>query len=248
MGNHSKRSKIKNIIILTSGLSGSSVLAATIASSGLWAGKSTIAKHDYNTWENTDLVKLNNLILENANVSPNWTMVFDCKTIDKVKHSAASLNPTDFRNFIAQCQAHSPWIWKDPRLTLTIRYWMQFIDTNNTCFILLKRDPIQAWISTTLRRQIQTLSYSKKYNEGIHNSLIEFAEAHNVAYLDITYEDLITQPESSINKINELAGTQITLNDIKTVFTGKLYKRQHGIASFTKALLIHMKNFHLRYK
>jgi hypothetical protein len=45
----------KNVIILTSGLSGSSVLAGLIANAGYWVGDETFKKDDYDTFENREL-------------------------------------------------------------------------------------------------------------------------------------------------------------------------------------------------
>ncbi len=40
--------------------------------------------------------------------------------------------------------------------------------------LLLSRDPMQSWISTLQRRQIQTYAYLARYNESIQESLSGF--------------------------------------------------------------------------
>ena len=47
-----------NVIILTSGVSGSSVLTGLIAKAGYWTGDTT-AKKEYETYENQELIDLN---------------------------------------------------------------------------------------------------------------------------------------------------------------------------------------------
>ena len=47
-------SRPDNVIILTGGLTGSSVLAGVLAAAGYWSGEDTFKKRDYNTYENAD--------------------------------------------------------------------------------------------------------------------------------------------------------------------------------------------------
>ena len=47
-----------NTIILTSGLTGSSVLTGLLARGGFWAGDRTAKKKDYDTFENEELIRL----------------------------------------------------------------------------------------------------------------------------------------------------------------------------------------------
>lgn len=239
---------MKNVIILTNGLAGSSVLTALLSKAGYWVGDTTMQKHDYNTWENAELVGLNIKILEDAGFTDNWTMEFRPDFTQRVHEGAQKLDPTPFRHFANKCAQHSPWIWKDPRLWLTIRYWKEFLDLDNVCFLVIHRDDLQSWISTTLRRQIQTLDYSKRYSDGIQKSIIDFLEQAQAPYVDILYEDLLVTPEKVIEKINQLTGTQLTVDDLKSVFRGKLYRRQHGLKNLLKASAIYLKNYSQRYR
>ena len=54
-----------NVIILTSGITGSSVLSGFLAHSGYWAGDTT-HKKEYDTFENAELIALNLKILQQA--------------------------------------------------------------------------------------------------------------------------------------------------------------------------------------
>ena len=57
-----------NVIILTTGISGSSVITGLLAKSGLWAGDDTVFKDNitgkYETYENQKLVNLNTSLLK----------------------------------------------------------------------------------------------------------------------------------------------------------------------------------------
>lgn len=239
---------MKNIIILTGGLAGSSVLASLLSKNGYWVGETTIQKRDYNTWENAELVELNNQLLRDVGFNENWAMEFLPDFVARVYNGAQQLDPIPYRAFAEKCTQHEPWIWKDPRLWLTIRYWKQFIDLSNTCFLVIHRESLQAWISTTLRRQIQTMAYERTYNEGIQKSIVDFLEESRLSYVDILYEDLLVTPEKVIDDINRLAGTNVNIGDLKSVFRGTLYRRQHGLKNLLKATAIYLKNYSQRYR
>ena len=55
-----------NVIILTGGLTGSSALAGLLAAAGFWSGENTFRKRDYNTYENSELIRLNRQLMQRA--------------------------------------------------------------------------------------------------------------------------------------------------------------------------------------
>lgn len=218
------------------------------AAKGYWTGEQTMKKSDYNTWENSELVRLNNKILSDVEFNEDWVMEFRDDYVDLVSSGFDRIDPAPYRAFIQECKTHTPWIWKDPRLWLTIRYWRQWLDLSNTVFLLIRRQSLQAWISTTIRRQIQTFEHAVRYNDGIHKSIVEFVDTNGATYVDFLYEDLIIRPEVVIEDINRIAGTSLTLDDFKAVFRGQLYKKQHGLWNFLHASMIYLKNYSERHK
>jgi hypothetical protein len=237
----------KNIIILTGGLAGSSVLTSLLGRAGYWSGKSTIKKVDYDTWENSELVSLNEQILTDVGFDKPWMMKFEPDYVDSVVSGLSAVDDVPAKAFMQKCNEHSPWIWKDPRLWLTIRYWQRFIDFSSTVFLVIHRELLQAWISTTIRKQIQTRDYLRRYNDGIHGTIMKFVEEDNAQHMNILYEDLIVDPESTIKQINALANTELSVADFEAIFRGDLYRKQHGLRSFSHASAIYLKNFRDRY-
>lgn len=61
---------------------------------------------------------------------------------------------------------------------------------DNVCYLGMYRDPLQTWSSTTLRRQIQTFSQARDYEEGVHQSVTDFFAMVFEPNLEILYEDL----------------------------------------------------------
>ena len=232
----------KNVIILTSGLTGSSVLTSLIAQDGYWTGDSTFQKKEYNTHENNELVRLNNSIIKAANVDINYSVVFSENSIQKINSIKEGFDTKECESFIKTCNKHRPWIWKDPRLWLTIRFWERLLDLNCCQFIQLSRDPWQVWVSATLKRQIQTYNHSINYKRNINESIKEFLSGTKLPYLQVHYEDLILHPTETIDRLNSFLKTELTIKDLQRIFKGKLYKKSRSSMDFIKAILIYLKN------
>ena len=237
-----------NVVILTAGLAGSSVLTSLLVRGGYWSGKSTFKKRDYDTWENDELIAVNNRIIESANLSGDWTMEFDEAYIEEVQQGFDDRLLQRMEKFVESCEQHNPWVWKDPRLWLTIRHWHDLLDAERTVFVVIRRDPLQAWISATLRRQIQTIDYLKAYDAGIHDTIFRYLDEKNWRYVDVLYEDLMCQPATVIGQLNKLVGTSLTVDDLAAVFKGTLYRKQYGWPKLLHASAIYMKNFRVRYR
>jgi hypothetical protein len=238
----------RNVIILTNGLAGSSVLAGLIADAGYWVGDGTFKKSDYDTYENQELIALNLRLFKEVGYQGNHAMVFRADDIREITEKAATIDPAPYRDFVERCNQHQPWIWKDPRLWLTIRFWKQFLDMDRVQFLFMTREHMQSWISTTIRRQIQTQAYCRAYMDGICNSILDFFRENELEHLDLVYEDLLTQPEQMIDRLNAYLGAGITMDNLKHIYRGPLYRKQRGFLDYIKANLIYFKNYSERYR
>lgn len=238
----------KNIIILTNGLSGSSVLAGLIARDGYWLGTETVRKPDYDTHENRRLVELNRQLFDQVGYEGNYDMVFRAEEIEYFANPRRSVDGEEYRGFLAECDTHAPWLWKDPRLWLTIHYWKDLLDLEQIRFINLTRDPLQTWISITIRRQIQEFAFLKGYLHGIRDSIRRFFADTGVEHMELQFEDLLLQPERTIDRLNAFSDGSLQLADLRAVYRGDLYKKPKGGADLLKAGLIYAKNYGVRYR
>lgn len=238
----------KNAIILTSGLSGSSVLAHLISRMHYWKGDETFKKNGYDTHENPELIAMNEQLFKAANYGDTYSTVFSHKAICDIAAIHNNIDTAPYQIFIDHCNAHQPWIWKDPRLWVTIRFWIQLLDPSKVKFILLDRDQRQRWISITLRRQIQSFAYCKHYEDQIYQSMQEFLKTNGLNYLEIKFEELIIEPQATIDKLNEYLDGELTLKDLTTIYNKPLYKMPRGIKDYIKAQLIYYKNYSQRSK
>lgn len=241
------RSEQRNLIILTPGLCGSSVLAGLLSQAGYWMGDSTFKKADYNTYENEELVELNRRLYADVGHKED-TMVVRESDAHHLAEASQKIDPTRYRSFVDRCNAHQPWVWKDPRLWMTIPFWSRLLDLSNVQFIFLSRDLQQQWISTTLRRQIQTREYLDRYIGDIHTIVTTFLREAGQPCMELVYEDIILRPEATLRRLNDYLGTRLTLDDIKRVYHGPLYRKQRGLRDLVIANLIYFKNYGKRYR
>lgn len=240
--------KRKNIVILTVGLTGSSVLTALLARAGYWLGEATKKKPAYDTFENSSLVDVNKQIFRAAGYAGQYEMEFSQGAIDLIEQSAGRLDLDPYHKFVSMCDKNSPWVWKDPRLWLTIRFWDKVTDISKYQFIVVTRDYTQTWISTLLMRQIHSYSYCQRYTEQVNNSIVDFLSKNKADFIKVGFEDLICHPELAIAQLNRFLNTSLSVDDLKAVYHKPLYKKPRGFLDLARAMLIYIKNYNMRCK
>jgi len=238
----------KNIIILTVGLTGSSVLTALLARADYWLGEVTKKKPTYDTFENGTLVDVNKQIFRQAGYEGHYEIEFSQEALELIDQMASRVDLAPYQEFVSMCGRNSPWIWKDPRLWLTIRFWDKIIDVSKYQFIVVTRDHTQTWISTLLKRQIQSYSYCQRYTDQVNASIIDYLSENMAEFVKIGFEDLICRPELTIEELNQFLDTSLSVDDLKAVYHKPLYKKPRGFIDFVRALLIYVKNYRIRYK
>jgi hypothetical protein len=235
-----------NVIILAIGLSGSSVLTALIEKAGYSLCGHTVAKPDYDTFENAELVRLNRQLLQLAGAT-SFGVEYRAQYADNMQRLHGQIDDSEYRAFLEHCGKHQPWVWKDPALSVTMHFWKHLLDVSRIKFIINDREPLQSWISWNIRRQVQSYDYAKRYTRAVLDSMHHLLQQHAAQHLRVRYEDLICGPEHSLKRINAFLGCSLTLDDLARVYHGPLRKKTHGVANFCKASLIYLKNYGERY-
>lgn len=151
-----------NVIILTGGYNGSSVLTGLLARAGFWLGNST-AKVRYETFENQKLVDLNIKLLKSSGFRWNDVTELPPPSIVEIEKLSLNLSVHEFERLVHECNSNKPWLWKDPRLCYTIFFWRRFIDLDRCRFILMTRDIKQTWTSAILKGSPISFGGTKKY-------------------------------------------------------------------------------------
>lgn len=226
-----------NVIILTSGLSGSSVLAGLLGRAGYWLGHDT-KKIGYDTYENSALVDLNQRILRASGFLHEDAGDLPPPSIPAVESVAETEVLPDHRRFLEDCHAHGPWLWKDPRLCYTMYFWRRIEDFSSCRFLLATRDSRQAWTGLVLRGKLNMPW--RKYLEIEGNDMAaasRFLREASIRALTVPFDDLIVDPASTVTAINGFLGTELTTADLQAVYRGKLGSRRWSHADFLKARL-----------
>jgi hypothetical protein len=239
-----------NVIILTTGISGSSVITGFLAKSGLWAGDDTVFKDNttgkYETYENTKLVDLNNQLTNEIGIAFEGKVRYDKNARDKLNDVFTKIDTTEYQHFLDECDSHSPWIWKDPRLFLTIGFWKNILDLNNTKVIVLHRNSYELWKSQVVKRIIYSYSYLKKSEDRTRNELLDYLESNNFSFISLEYDQFVKDPDMSINKLNQFIGTEL-----KIEHWNEIYRPTSKLSNFKRtvlAYLIYIKNYQGRIK
>lgn len=233
----------RNVIILTSGTTGSSVLAGFLAQSGYWAGHTT-HKKEYNTFENSDLISLNLQIFRDAGYTDNYMTELSPEVSIRIDSLYGKTDDGPYREFLDNCDEHRPWVWKDPRLWLTIHFWRHILSLDDCRFILLTRNLTQGWLSGILRRQIIGYQAFRKQEEHVQRSIIAFLSTYGLPYVHVTYDALIAYPEETIQKLNAFLESGLTLKDLEVIYHKPLHQAPRASAiNSIKAVLIYLKNY-----
>ena len=238
----------KNVIILTHGWTGSSVFSALIGKAGYWKGDNTHKKPDQDTHENKELIQLNERLMSELGFTGDHEHEFDLATIQNLAKRAENIDLSPYQEFVDKCEQNKPWIWKDPRLTWTIRVWAKLLDLKNIAFVILTRDDEQAWISCNLRRHIQSKRFTKAYNHGITSSLQKFLDENQCGFVKYEFEDLLLTPDKTIEELNGFLDINLTMEDLTSVYRYPLYKKSRNWKDKLEATAIYLKNYKERYR
>jgi hypothetical protein len=235
-----------NVIVLSPGLSGSSVVTALIARAGYWTGDDT-KKISYDTFENATLVDLNKKLLRAAGHLGDGAPANYPPTPTDIENSSQSLNMAQFISFLERCESEQPWIWKDPRLCFTMDFWAKLVDISSCRFIVVTRDVRQAWTGLVLRKLPPTPMHEmgQIFQMTIARAHA-FLERNGLGYLQIRFEDLICQPDQAIESLVGFLGVDLRRRDLEAVYCGNLQRRRWSRSDYIAARLRFLVKFALR--
>jgi hypothetical protein len=233
----------KNLIILTHGWTGSSVFSGLVERAGYWTGSETVKKVDYDTHENADLVAMNRRMMKELGYEGDYEHEFAPSVIEELADRGRRIDLAPYRQFVERCNRFQPWVWKDPRLTWTIRIWERALDATDLAFMILTREDTQAWISSNIRRHIQSMRFTREYNHGITASNLAYVRDRGFPHVQFSFEDVLLRPEETLQSLNWFLGMALSLSDLETVYRSPLRKKSRGAKDFLVALMIYLKNY-----
>ena len=222
---------------MTTGSSGSSVLAGTIALKGYWQGERT-KKLEFDTHENAELVDLNKEILRLSGFNRHDCNDIPPPSIKDICKLSETIDLSKYRSFIEKCDANNPWVWKDPRLSYTIYFWKKLLDINGINFVFIEREPKQSYTGLILKRKVP-MSYKEHniMNANYRETCLQFFNCNSVRYLYLSFENLIVCPEYYLQKLSLFLENDIKLKDLQKVYHGSLYKKRWRTVDFYLACI-----------
>jgi hypothetical protein len=207
-----------NVIILTGGLSGSSILAGLISKKGYWLGDRT-EKINYQTYENSELVRLNINLFREAGYSWHDVMEIPPPSVNDLYRLSLKPGIDKYIEFVQKCNDNQPWLWKDPRLSYTIFFWREFLNIGKCKFILMSRDIRQSWTGIVLRGKTPiSFKNMRIVEQNCIRSSRKFLKKEEISFLDITFEDLILEPEKMVNLISKYLAIDLSLNELESIY------------------------------
>jgi hypothetical protein len=236
----------KDVIIFTSGSSGSSVLAGTLGQKGYWLGDET-KKLRFDTYENARLVDLNKELLRATGFKRHDCNDIPPPSIEKIRELYFKSNVKKYVDFVGQCNENRPWLWKDPRLSYTIHFWDRLIDLNNIDIVFIERDPYQSYAGLLLSRKVpMSFSQHNLMNSNYVSSFMTFIHNNQLKYFHLIFEDLLLHPERCLSELGAYLGIELHRSDLENVYKGSLSKTRWRYHDFFRAYMTYFGYKYLR--
>lgn len=215
----------KNVLVVGVPRSGTSLTSAVFSRKGYhvgWIEKDTGRLGDeanpFGYFEADDVIAKNVEIFQRIGYSEDNTWLRTMITEEQIRQIDALEPSQEHKEFLRQYDTHAPWIWKDPRLTLTLPYWWKILDARTTGVILVRRDPEECYQSFIRCGWYQPGEQARQevlHRIEVHwNAALRAIEKYEIPHIIIHYDEYLNKPESVARKISEFCGLSLEVNDL----------------------------------
>lgn len=215
----------RNILVVGVPRSGTSLTSAVFSRKGYhvgWIEKDSGRIGDegnpFGYFEADDVIARNVEILQRAGYSEDNTWLRAMITEEEIGQIDALEPSQAHREFIRQYGTHAPWIWKDPRLTLTLPYWWKILDARTTGVIVVWRDPEESYQSFVRCGWYQPSEQAREevlHRIDVHlNAARRAIEKYSIPHITIHYDEYLKQPEIVVRRIGEFCGLRLEVRDL----------------------------------
>ena len=211
----------RNVVIVGPPRSGTSLTSDIFARQSYFTGKPVMEGDDYNPfgyYEAEDVIEANVGVFKAAGFEHHNTWKFDAITEAQIA-ALNELEPRDAdRELLARWNGNSPWMWKDPRFSISLGYWAKLLDWNSTGVILTLRDAEDVYWSW--RRKGWAEAGREAHDAAIArieqhaNTARETVERLGVPHIAIEYSEYKECPDAVAARISEFVGLQLTVADL----------------------------------
>jgi hypothetical protein len=215
----------KNVIVVGAPRSGTSLTSAIFARQGYFVGgaarPAVVQGDDYNPFgyfEADDLIERNVALFRRVGYEFHNSWLFDPISADAIDRIAELTPDVADRELLARYDTRSPWLWKDPRLCLTLPYWARLVDPSNTAVLLILRNPDDVYWSF---RRKGWCGCGETARQSALDRILQHMQAAQAAverlsipHLTIEYDDFRNRPLPLAQQISELTGLHLTVEDL----------------------------------
>lgn len=227
------------------------MLTGLLAQAGFWTGKDTVIKDNstgkYDTYENSQLVELNKLILSGLGEKADNNFWYRNDVRNKLNQLSQPQLDQEIISFVEECSTHMPWVWKDPILWQTLGFWLKYLDTSQLKIIVLYRRSFPLWISQTSKRIIYDYADLKAAEKTARVELLKFLHHNDLDYQEVEYDLLTARPAEVIYQLNKFLSTQLNVTNWNRIYHNPL-TYFGNIKRNILALLIYLKNYSQRIR
>jgi hypothetical protein len=235
----------KNVVVVGMPRSGTSLVAGIFGRKGYFAADDPDAElrtgDQHNPggyWEAETLTRMNAQLFAAAGYAEDTTWLGAPISSEAAARIAEVAPLPEHRDLVARYEAHTPWLWKDPRLCYTLAYWWPLLPPDRTRVLLTRRDPDAIWRSfVRLHWREATPEARADVLRRIEDHLGAADDAiarHGIPHLEVRYEDFAADPTSMAGRLSSFL--DIDLRPEELSFSPKLdHSRLRGrVATFVE--------------
>lgn len=216
---------LKNVVVAGVPRSGTSMTAGVYARQGYYVTPDETrdlvqedATNPMGYWESQTLIERNVEVLRAVDFPFHNTWGFDPIAPEQVARIAELEPLPGHRRFVEEYAEHAPWLWKDPRLCLTLSYWWKVLPAADTAVVVVRRDSDEVYRSF---RRVQFTKPERESREDI-DAMIEqhmatlwaAIEHHGIPYAVVDHRDFFEDPGSAARTLGDAAGLKLESEDL----------------------------------
>lgn len=215
----------RNIIVIGAPRSGTSLTTSVFARKGYHVGpieddavRAGDEHNPFGYFEADDVINQNVALFRRVGYAEHNTWL-EKPISDAQVVALAGLEPSDQdREFLETYAARAPWVWKDPRLTLTLAYWWQLMDPMTTGVVFAARDIEDilrsflrmGWCKDTERSRTEALRRIHQHLKAARDAMA----AHHIPHITIDYREYVEDPKGVAERLSAFCRIPVSVADL----------------------------------
>jgi hypothetical protein len=168
-------------------------------------------------WEAESVIEANVELFKAVGFLHHNTWLFE-PVSDEQAAAIPLVRPMDqHRQLVQRYNAHSPWLWKDPRLCYTLGYWWPLMTPETTGVLLLKRDPEHVFRSLVKLSWWKNAPDREEFIQRLSNHMAAAKKAiaqQGIPHIALAYENFEARPEDTARQLTDFFGLKLHAPDL----------------------------------